>query len=59
MLLITKRLRYKPGTTCKQSGQYTDSDGDQITMVKGKTFPATKRPKMTWRLSDESRGNRG
>lgn len=59
MLLLTKRLRYKPGTTCKVSGQYVDSDGNQITMVKGKTFPATVRPDMTWRLSDASRGNRG
>jgi len=57
--MLTKYLRYKPGTTCKQSGQYSDSDGNQITMVKGNTFPATKRPNMTWKLTDASRGDRG
>ncbi len=55
MSIFTKYLRYKPGKTCKVSGQYTDSDGHQITMVKGKTFPATQRPGMTWKLTDRTR----
>lgn len=55
---VIRPKRYKPGETCKISGQYTNTDGDQITMVKGATFPATPRPRMTWRLSDESRGKR-
>lgn len=55
---IRKLLRYKPGQTCKQSGQYGNADGDQITMVRGETFPPTPRPNMTWRLTDASRGNR-
>ena len=55
---IRKRWRYKPGMYVWISGQYVDSDGNQRTCVKGSVFPPTVRPGLTWKLSDESRGNR-
>lgn len=50
--------RFSPGETCQKSGQYTLTNGDQITMVKGETFPPTPRPRMGWKISDVSRGKR-
>lgn len=52
---LRKLLRYKPGQKVPVSGQYTDSDGRQVTMVKGKTFPPSFRPNMTWKLTDRTR----
>lgn len=50
--------RFRPGEKCLKSGQYSDTSGNQITMVRGEIFPPTVRPRMSWKLSDESRGHR-
>lgn len=49
---------WKPGQSCRRSGQYVELDrqghptGEEITMVKGKTFPATNAPGGMYRLID-------
>lgn len=55
MIEIRKLLRYKPGQIVKVSGQYTTSDGHQVTCVKGERFPPTSRAGLTWKLTDRSR----
>ena len=52
---IRKWLRYKPGQRVPVSGQYTTSDGYQVTCVRGEIFPPTPRQKMTYRLTDRTR----
>jgi hypothetical protein len=58
-LLPPRQRRYKSGQKVLVSGQYTNTDGDQVTCVKGEIFPPTPRPRMTWKLSDSSRGKHG
>lgn len=56
--LLYKQLRlrkFKPGETAPMSGQYTNSDGDQVTMVKGRRFPPEPRKNMRWRITDYTR----
>lgn len=50
--------RWKPGETCPKSGQWSLTNGDQVTLVKGETFPPTPRPRMTYKLTDQSRGRK-
>lgn len=50
--------RFSPGETCPKSGQWTLTDGTQATVTKGEPMPPTPRPRMGWRLTDESRGKR-
>lgn len=48
--------RHRPGTVVRISGQYVATDGSQVTCVRGERLPPTPRPRMSWRLSDQSRG---
>lgn len=49
---------FKPGHICRRSGQYAELDrfgeptGQEITMVRGKPFPATDAPGGMYRLVD-------
>ena len=55
MISIRRWLRYKPGQRVPQSGQYTTSDGYQVTCVRGERFPPSPRPHQTYRLTDKTR----
>lgn len=53
--------QYKPGQTVQVSGQYVavgprgGKSDVEITMVAGKTAPATPRPNMTYKLTDQTK----
>ena len=47
-------LHYKPGMKVPVSGQYTNTDGRQVTCVKGEKFPPG-RAGLTWKLTDRTR----
>lgn len=50
------KMKFEPGHVCPVSGQYMRNDDEQITMVKGKRFPAGPKTKDTWyRLTDHTR----
>jgi hypothetical protein len=52
---------WKPGHHCRRSGQYVEIDragqvvGKEITMVRGKVFPATSQPGGMYRLVDATK----
>ncbi len=52
---IRQLKRYRPGEICPISGQWTLSNGQQATVVKGEPMPPTPRPNMKWRLTDRTR----
>ncbi len=52
---------YKPGETVPRSAQYEKigprggETGKEITGVKGKTFPPSQKPGVTYKLADPTR----
>jgi len=52
---------YKPGETTPRSGQYEKigprggETGEEITAVKGKTFPPSEKAGITYKLVDPTR----
>lgn len=53
--------KYKPGEIVPRSGQYAKigprggNTGEEITSVKGKIFPPSKKPKITYKLVDPTK----
>jgi len=52
---------FKPGEITKRSGQYEiigprgGKTGEEVTSVKGKPLPPTRKPGITYRLSDPTK----